>query len=133
MTFGALYAALSLVGVNTIFFTHFLLFRRQLLTPRHLTQFAFAFFLLFGISLYICIIEIDFDYTAIGVVDRLAYSSVFYSHILLVCVLLAQIVGAIWIAFFDRASRRHLTRLLKWMFPVWLMVSVSGILLLGYN
>lgn len=133
MTFAALYAALSLVGVNSLFLAHYLLFRRHLLEPRHLTQFAFAFFLLFGISLYICIVEIDLDYAATGVLARLAYSTLLYAHILLVCLLLTQIVWAVWIAFFDRSSRRHLKRLLKWMFPVWLMVSVSGILLLGYN
>ncbi|MGD2122052.1 MAG: DUF420 domain-containing protein [Gemmatimonadota bacterium] len=58
--------------------------------------------------------------------EKLVYLSILFSHMVLAVVILPLVVRLLYLAFASRFESHR--RLARWTFPIWLYVSVSGLL-----
>jgi putative membrane protein len=65
------------------------------------------------------------QFTATGLI-RPIYLSILFSHILLACIILPLVIATL-IPVFRRRWERH-TRIARWTMPIWLYVSVTGVI-----
>jgi len=56
---------------------------------------------------------------------RIVYFSILIPHVVLAAVMVPFILAALWYAF--RGSFAKHTRITRWLWPVWMFVSVSGV------
>ena len=57
---------------------------------------------------------------------RPVYFAILIPHIVLATVMVPFILGTVWLALGRRDFRQH-ARLARWVWPVWIYVSVSGV------
>ena len=62
--------------------------------------------------------------------DKLLYYVILFPHILLAIVVTPFILRAVWLAKQGRLEEHK--RLTRWVFPVWLYVSVTGVIVWGF-
>ena len=62
--------------------------------------------------------------------DKLLYYVILFPHILLAIVVTPFILRAVWLAKQGRLEEHK--RLVRWVFPVWLYVSVTGVIVWGF-
>ena len=62
--------------------------------------------------------------------DKLLYYVILFPHILLAILVTPFIVRAVWLAKHDRLEEHK--KLVRWVFPVWLYVSVTGVIVWGF-
>ena len=62
--------------------------------------------------------------------DKLLYYVILFPHILLAIVVTPFILRAVWLATQGRLEEHK--RLTRWVFPVWLYVSVTGVIVWGF-
>jgi len=62
--------------------------------------------------------------------DKLLYYVILYPHILLAILVTPFIIRAVWLAKNDRLEEHK--RLTRWVFPVWLYVSVTGVIVWAF-
>jgi len=62
--------------------------------------------------------------------DKLLYYVILFPHILLAILVTPFIIRAVWLAKNDRLEEHK--RLTRWVFPVWLYVSVTGVIVWGF-
>ena len=62
--------------------------------------------------------------------DKLLYYIILFPHILLAILVTPFIVRAVWLAKAGRLEEHK--RLVRWVFPVWLYVSVTGVIVWGF-
>lgn len=62
--------------------------------------------------------------------DKLLYYVILFPHILLAILVTPFILRAVWLAKNDRLEEHK--RLTRWVFPVWLYVSVTGVIVWGF-
>ncbi len=62
--------------------------------------------------------------------DKLLYYVILFPHILLAILVTPFIIRAVWLAKNDRLEEHK--RLTRWVFPVWLYVSVTGVIVWAF-
>jgi putative membrane protein len=62
--------------------------------------------------------------------DKLLYYVILFPHILLAILVTPFIVRAVWLAKNDRLEEHK--KLVRWVFPVWLYVSVTGVIVWAF-
>jgi putative membrane protein len=62
--------------------------------------------------------------------DKLLYYVILFPHILLAILVTPFILRAVWLAKHDRLEEHK--RLTRWVFPVWLYVSVTGVIVWAF-
>ena len=62
--------------------------------------------------------------------DKLLYYVILFPHILLAILVTPFIVRAVWLAKHDRLEEHK--KLVRWVFPVWLYVSVTGVIVWAF-
>jgi len=62
--------------------------------------------------------------------DKLLYYVILFPHILLAILVTPFIIRAVWLAKNDRLEEHK--KLVRWVFPVWLYVSVTGVIVWGF-
>jgi len=62
--------------------------------------------------------------------DKLLYYVILFPHILLAILVTPFILRAVWLAKNDRFEEHK--KLTRWVFPVWLYVSVTGVIVWGF-
>ena len=62
--------------------------------------------------------------------DKLLYYVILFPHILLAILVTPFILRAVWLAKHDRLEEHK--RLTRWVFPVWLYVSVTGVVVWAF-
>jgi len=62
--------------------------------------------------------------------DKLLYYVILFPHILLAIVVTPFILRAVWLAKQGRLEEHK--RLVRWVFPVWLYVAVTGVIVWGF-
>ncbi len=62
--------------------------------------------------------------------DKLLYYVILFPHILLAILVTPFIVRAVWLAKNDRLEEHK--KLVRWVFPVWLYVSITGVIVWGF-
>jgi len=62
--------------------------------------------------------------------DKLLYYVILFPHILLAIIVTPFIIRAVWLAKNDRLEEHK--KLVRWVFPVWLYVSVTGVIVWGF-
>ena len=62
--------------------------------------------------------------------DKLLYYVILFPHILLAILVTPFIIRAVWLAKNDRLEEHK--KLVRWVFPVWLYVSVTGVIVWAF-
>ncbi len=62
--------------------------------------------------------------------DKLLYYVILFPHILLAILVTPFIIRAVWLAKNDRLEEHK--KLVRWVFPVWVYVSVTGVIVWGF-
>ncbi len=62
--------------------------------------------------------------------DKLLYYIILFPHILLAILVTPFVLRAVWLAKAGRLEEHK--RLVRWVFPVWLYVSVTGVIVWGF-
>jgi putative membrane protein len=62
--------------------------------------------------------------------DKLLYYIILFPHILLAILVTPFVLRAVWLAKQDRLAEHK--QLVRWVFPVWLYVSVTGVIVWGF-